>query len=96
MPKVRTDSIPKEGIVQFEVVLDGGTPEVFPVSDAVDDPDVAGNVFFYYDVTKVSVGAHEIRLGADNGWEVTWSTPDPLSFTRPSPIVAFGISLVYG
>jgi len=96
MPKIRSDSINALGITEFIIVLDSNPEERFDASIAVSDPTISGNIIFEYDVTGVSVGNHTIRVGADNGWETTWGNPDPLVFTRPVPVSAFGISLVLG
>ena len=96
MPRIRSESIEAALVAEFIVVLDANPEERFDASIAVPDPNIPGNVFFEYDVTNVTVGNHSIRLGAFNGWETTWGTPDPLAFTRPVPVPAFGISLVLG
>jgi hypothetical protein len=96
MKVISTDSMPAIGIHEFVVKLDGGPEKRFPKSAGIPDPLIPGNLIFEFDVTGVSVGDHTIRLGADNDWETTWGTPDPLSFTRPAPIPPFGIRLADG
>jgi len=96
MPRIRSESIEAALVAEFIVVLDSGEEERFDASIAVPDPAIPGNVIFEYDVTGVPVGNHTISIGADNGWETTWGTPNPLAFMRPVPIPVFGISLVLG
>jgi len=96
MPRIRSESIPSNGVIDFIVILDSDPEKRFDVALATPDPNISGNVYFEYDVTNIDVGNHNIRIGADNGWETTWGTPDPLAFTRPVPVPMFGISLVLG
>jgi hypothetical protein len=70
-----------EPVLQYQVELDSLPIEIIPPT-----PDGNGNYRAEYDVTNVAVGTHQIRFGADNGWEVTWS--DPFSFERPLPLSA--------